>query len=128
MSVIKLKTRDLKTKAKIKKANSIAKKYNKNALKIIELLNENVNYEHTLVFGGKIISESINTGTKKNPKNVNVKLLKWFEIFEDEDTSKPIEIERNCIIEVEGKKSNGWQELRYYSEKDVKLLELQPIK
>ena len=31
-------------------------------------------------------------------------------------------------IEVEGKKSNGWQELRYYSEKDVKLLELQPIK
>ena len=37
MSVIKLKTRDLKTKAKIKKANSIAKKYNKNALKIIDL-------------------------------------------------------------------------------------------
>jgi len=110
-----------KTKAKQKKAISIDNKFKKNAEKIKELLNENINlrYEKNLLYADKIIEDEINIGTKKKPELKKVTKKVWKEGFTDEDTQEVVYIDRQEIVAVDGIKSDGWRELKYYTLDDI---------
>lgn len=93
-------------------------KIQKNKEKIVQLLNQNIdlNYEINLNFFRKTYSETRNIGTEKSPKFKDVKIGCWFDTYTDESNSNyPVKIERFQIIEVDGKRSDGWQPLKYYT-------------
>lgn len=98
-------------------------KIKKNKEKIVKLLNENIDLEYRLKLKSfKRISEEFrNIGTKKEPKEVKVKIGHWIEWFKDEDkpNEKGIKIERSEIIEVNGHKSDHWRKIQYYTIADV---------
>ena len=83
-------------------------KIERNKIKILKLLNENVDLEYKKLLKKfiKTYEKEINTGTKKVPKMVIAKYGIWYEWFKDEDKpdEKGIRIERNQIIEVDGKR------------------------
>jgi len=99
------------------------KKIDRNKLKIINLLNENIDlkYNENLKSFRKFIYEVRNIGTKKEPKEVTLKIGCWFEWFKDEDKplEKGIRIERKCIVAINGEKSDGYKLLEYYSINDI---------
>ncbi|MEM6686486.1 MAG: hypothetical protein AAF617_11950 [Bacteroidota bacterium] len=84
---------------------------------IVKALNENIdlNYELTLRKGKSFENKKMNRGTTRKPDFVNVKLMHYDQQFMDEDTGKPFTIERLHIVEIEGKKSDGWKPIEYYS-------------
>jgi hypothetical protein len=98
-------------------------KIQKNKEKIVKLLNENIDLEYNLrIKSYKRISEEVrNIGTKKQPKEVNVKIGHWIEWFKDEDrpNEKGIKIERQEICEVNGRKSDHWNIIKYYNINDI---------
>jgi len=100
-------------------------KIKKNKEKIVKLLNENVDLEYNLrIKKFTRVSEQIkNIGTKKKPKIVNLKLGHWFEWFYDEDypndKKQAAKIERSQAYEVEGKKSDHWILIEYYTIDDI---------
>ena len=98
-------------------------KIQKNKEKIVKLLNENIDLEHNLRLKSykKITEEVRNIGTKKQPKEVNVKIGHWIEWFKDEDrpNERGIKVERQEICEVNGQKSDGWNRISYYTINDI---------
>ena len=96
-------------------------KIKKNKEKILKLLNENIDLEYNLGLKKfkRFSEEIINIGSKKEPKEVKVRIGFWIEWFYDEDYPKDkkhaIKIERKKIIEVEGQKSCGWDKITYYN-------------
>lgn len=98
-------------------------KIKKNKEKIVKLLNENIDLEYNLDLKRyKRFSEEVkNVGSKKEPKEVKVKIGHWFEWFKDEDrpNEKGIKIERSQIVEINGQKSNHWNLLTYYTINDI---------
>ncbi len=100
-----------------------ALKIQKNKEKIVKLLNENIDLEYNLDLKRyKRFSEEVkNIGSKKEPKEVKVKIGHWFEWFKDEDrpNEKGVKIERSQIIEIDGQKSDQWNRIKYYSVADV---------
>lgn len=99
----------------------IQNKIDKNKAKIVELLNQNIdlNYELKLKRFTRFSEQIKQVGTKKEPKEVKIKIGHWFEWFYDSDYPKDkkhaVKIERNEIIEVDGQKSNHWQKIIYYT-------------
>ena len=93
----------------------------KNKEKIVKLLNENIDLEYKILVKSmsKIYENEVNTGTKKSPKMVNTTVGCWKEYFMDEDANEKIEVERKIIIAVEGKPSDHWNVLKYYTIEDV---------
>ena len=72
----------------------------------------------------KRFSEDVkNIGSKKEPKEVKVKIGHWVEWFFDEDypndKKHAVKIERSHIIEIDGQKSDHWNRIKYYSVADV---------
>ena len=102
-----------------------ALKIQKNKEKIVKLLNENIDLEYNLdLKRNKRFSEEVkNIGSKKEPKEVKVKIGHWFEWFYDEDfpndKKHAVKIERSEICEVDGIKSNHWNKIKYYSIEDI---------
>lgn len=96
-------------------------KIQKNKEKIVKLLNENIDLEYNLTVKSmkKIYEKEINVGSKKAPEIVNATFGMWYEYFKDEDTDKKVKIERNNIIAINGKKSDGWQIIEYYTVNDI---------
>ena len=100
-------------------------KIKKNKDKIVKLLNENVDLEYNLELKRfkSFSEETRNIGSKKEPKEVKVKIGHWFEWFYDEDFPKDkkhaCKIERSQIIEIDGQKSNHWNRISYYTIADV---------
>jgi len=94
-------------------------KIQKNKEKIVKILNENIDFEYNLRLKKfKRFSEEIkNIGSKKEPKEVKVKIGHWFEYFKDEDrqNEKGVKIERSEICEIDGQKSDHWNRIKYYS-------------
>ena len=100
-------------------------KITQNKEKIVKLLNENIDLEYNLRLKTfhRFSLEVKNVGTKKEPKQVAVKIGWWFEWHKDEDDENPkskgIKIERCQIIEIDGVKSDHWNRLTYYTVADV---------
>ena len=96
-------------------------KIEKNKEKIVKLLNENIDLEYRLLVKSmsRIYENEVNTGTKKAPKIVNTTVGVWKEYFMDEGTNEKIEVERKMIIAVEGKPSDHWNVLKYYTIKEI---------
>ena len=94
----------------------------KNKEKIVELLNKNIDLEYQLLVKSmkKTYDKEFNIGTKKEPKIANVTFGMWYEYFKDEDRpDKPIRIERNMPIAIDGKPSNYYRLLTYYKLEDI---------
>ena len=96
-------------------------KIQSNKEKIVKLLNENIDlvYEIQLKNFKEVYEEVRNCGTKKAPIMKTLKFGKWLEGFKDEDTNEIVTIERNMIIGIDGKKSDHWNLLKYYTISDV---------
>ena len=98
-------------------------KIEKNKEKIVKLLNETLDLEYNLDLKRyKRFSEDVkNIGSKKEPKEVKVKIGHWDEWFKDEDrpNEKGVKIERSKIVEVDGCKSNHWNKIQYYTIEDM---------
>jgi hypothetical protein len=100
-------------------------KIKRNKEKISKLLNQNIDLDYNLNLKRfkRFSEEIVNIGSKKEPKEIKVKIGYWTELFYDEDYPKDkkhaIKIERRQIIEVEGQKSNGWDKITYYSADDI---------
>ena len=100
-------------------------KIQKNKEKIVKLLNENIDLNYKLNFKKfkKFSEETRNIGSKKEPKEVIVKIGHWFEWFYDEDFSKDkkhaVKIERKEIYEINGHRSYGWDKVEYYKIEDI---------
>jgi hypothetical protein len=95
----------------------------KNKQKIVELLNKNIDLQYNLLLKTfhKTYEKEANLGTKKEPKTVIVKIGCWDEWFKDEDkpNEKGVKIERQRVIEIDGKRSNYWSEIKYYTVDDL---------
>lgn len=95
----------------------------KNKEKIVKLLNENIDLEYKLLLKTfhRTYEEERNIGTKKEPNIVKLKFGSWYEWFKDEDKpdERGVRIERNAIIEVSGKRSNGYRLLEYFTVEDI---------
>ena len=98
-------------------------KIKSNKEKIVKLLNENIDLEYKLLVKRmkKTYEKEVNIGTKKEPKIANVIFGMWYEWFKDEDrpNEKGVRIERNMPIAVDGKPSNYYRPLSYYSVEDI---------
>jgi len=101
------------------------KKIERNKEKIVKLLNENIDLEYNLRLKSFTrFSKTIRQiGTKKEPKEVLIKLGHWFEWFYDEDfpndKKHAVKIERSEICEIDGQKSNHWNKIKYYTIDDL---------
>jgi hypothetical protein len=98
-----------------------ALKIQKNKEKIVKLLNENIDLEYNLDLKRyKRFSEDVkNIGSKKEPKEVKVKIGHWIEKCTDEGTGEVLKLERSMIIEIDGQKSDHWNKIKYYTVADV---------
>jgi len=98
-------------------------KIKRNKEKIVKLLNENIDLEYKLLVKSmkKTYDKDVNFGTKKEPKIEKVTFGMWYEYFKDEDrpNDKPIRIERNMPIAINGKPSNHYRLLTYYKIEDI---------
>lgn len=98
-------------------------KIQKNKEKILKLVNENIDLEYNLTVKSmkKIYEKEINAGSKKETKMVMATFGMWYEYFKDEDrpNDKPIRIERNSIIAINGKPSDGWRLIKHYTIDDI---------
>ena len=99
-------------------------KIQKNKEKIVKLLNENIDLEYNLRLKSFTrFSEKEATVSKKDKTPIKLKIGHWFEWFYDEDFPKDkkhaVKIERSEICEIDGKKSNHWNIIKYYSVEDV---------
>jgi len=98
-------------------------KIQKNKEKILKLVNENIDLEYNLTVKSmkKIYDKEINIGTKKYPKMVMATFGMWYEWFKDEDrpNEKGVRIERNSMIAIEGKPSDGWRIIKHYTIDDI---------
>jgi len=98
-------------------------KIQKNKEKILKLVNENIDLEYNLNVKSmkKIYEKEINAGSKKEPKTVIATFGMWYEYSKDEDrpNDKPIRIERNEIIAIDGKRSDGWRLIKHYTIDDI---------
>lgn len=103
--------------------NRIQNKIDRNKSKIVQLLNETIDleYEKKLKRFHRTYDDTKQIGTKRKPDEIKVKIGVWYEWFKDEDQpdSKGIKVERNEIIEVDGKKSNHWKIIEYYKLEDI---------
>jgi propanediol dehydratase large subunit len=96
-----------------------------NKEKIVKLLNETIDlqYKQNLKRFKRFSEQVKQVGTKKEPKEVKIKVGHWFEWFYDEDypndKKHAVKIERSEIVEVDGKKSNHWNVIQYYSIEDI---------
>jgi len=101
-------------------------KIKKNKEKIVSLLNQNIDLEYKLRLKKfyRVSEQTKDIGTKKEPKIVNLKLGHWFEWFYDEDypndKKHAVKIERSQAYEVDGKKSDHWRLIEYYTIDDIK--------
>lgn len=100
-------------------------KIKKNKEKIVKLLNENIDlsYNLRLKYFKRFSEEIRNIGSKKEPKEVKIKIGHWFEWFYDEDypndKKHAVKIERSEIVEIDGQKSNHWNKITYYTIDDI---------
>ena len=98
-------------------------KIQKNKEKIVNLLNETIDleYKENLKRFKRFSEATKNIGTKKEPKEVKVKIGHWDEWFKDQDkpNDKGLKIERGEIIEINGEKSYGWKKITYYTISDL---------
>ncbi len=100
-------------------------KIQKNKEKIVKLLNETIDlqYKENLKRFKRFSEQVKQIGSKKNPKEVKLKLGHWFEWFYDEDypndKKHAVKIERSEIIEVDGQRSNHWNKITYYTIDDI---------
>lgn len=94
-----------------------------NKRKIVDLLNKNIDLEYQLLLKRchRFHEKEVNLGSKKLPKMAIVKYGCWYEWFKDEDKpeEKGVRIERNQVIEVNGKKANGFRLIEYYTTQDI---------
>jgi propanediol dehydratase large subunit len=99
-------------------------KIEKNKEKIVKLINENIDLQYNLDLKrfSRFSEETRQIGSKKEPKEVKLKIGHWFEWFYDEDYPKDkkraVKIERSQIIEIDGQKSDHWNKIKYYSISD----------
>ena len=96
-------------------------KIKKNKEKIVLLLNQNIDLAYKLKLKGykKTFEKEVNLGTKRKPKMVIATFGMWLEDFVDEDNGEVVSIERNEVIAVDGKPSNGYRVINYYSIDDI---------
>ncbi len=96
-------------------------KIQKNKEKIVLLLNQNIDLAYKLKLKGykKTFEKEVNLGTKRNPKMIIATFGMWLEDFVDEDNGEVVSIERNEVIAVDGKPSNGYRVINYYSVEDI---------
>ncbi|EKT4497724.1 hypothetical protein K5L04_09385 [Flavobacterium psychrophilum] len=96
-------------------------KIKKNKEKIVLLLNQNIDLAYKLRLKGykKTFEKEVNLGTKKEPKIIIATFGMWLEDFVDEDNGEVVSIERNEVIAVDGKPSNGYRVINYYSIDDI---------
>ena len=98
-------------------------KIQKNKKKIVSLLNQNIDLEYKLKLKlkgyKKTFKKEVNLGTKRKPKMVIATFGMWLEDFVDEDNGEVVSIERNEVIAVDGKPSNGYRVINYYSIDDI---------
>jgi len=96
---------------------------NKNKEKIVNLLNENIDLEYKLLVKSmkKVYDKEMDIGSKKEPRKAIVTFGMWYEWFKDEDrpNEKGVRIERNMAIAVDGKPSNYYRPLQYYTVNDI---------
>lgn len=96
-------------------------KIQKNKEKIVLLLNQNIDLAYKLKLKGykKTFEKEVNLGTKRKPKMIIATFGRWLEDFIDEDNGEVVSIERNEVIAVDGKPSNGYRVINYYSVEDI---------
>lgn len=98
-------------------------KIKSNKEKIVKLLNANIDLEYKLLLKSmkRTYEKEMNIGTRKKPEIANVTFVVWHQWFKDEDKpkSKGIKIERNMPIAINGKPSNYYTPLSYYSIEDI---------
>ena len=96
-------------------------KIQKNKEKIVSLLNQNIDLEYKLKLKSykKAFEKEVNLGTKRKPKMIIATFGMWLEDFVDEDNGEVVSIERNEVIAVDGKPSNGYRVINYYSVEDI---------
>ena len=96
-------------------------KIQKNKEKIVLLLNQNIDLAYKLKLKGykKTFEKEVNLGTKRKPKMIIATFGMWLEDFVDEDNGEVVSIERNEVIAVDGKPSNGYRVINYYSVEDI---------
>ena len=96
-------------------------KIQKNKEKIVLLLNQNIDlgYKLKLKSYKKTFEKEVNLGTKRKPKMIIATFGMWLEDFVDEDNGEVVSIERNEVIAVDGKPSNGYRVINYYSLDDI---------
>ena len=101
---------------------TMEKKLKKNKEKIVNLLNQNIDLEYKLLVKRmkKTYDKEVNLGTKKVPRLVNVTFGMWYEFFKDEDTNQNLKLERHMPIAVDGKPSDHYRLIEYYSLEDLK--------
>ena len=97
--------------------------YQKNKEKIVKLLNENIDLQYKLNLKNyhRFSEEVKNIGSKKEPKEVKIKIGHWYEWVkcEDKPNEKGIKIERCRIIKIDGQKSDHWNKIKYFSADDI---------
>jgi hypothetical protein len=96
-------------------------KIQKNKEKIVFLLNQNIDLAYNLKLKSykKTFEKEVNLGTKRKPKMIIATFGMWLEDFVDEDNGEVVSIERNEVIAVDGKPSNGYRVINYYSIDDI---------
>ncbi|GEJ39782.1 hypothetical protein FPKKA176_contig00091-0001 [Flavobacterium psychrophilum] len=96
-------------------------KIQKNKEKIVLLLNQNIDLAYKLKLKDykKTFEKEVNLGTKRKPKMIIATFGMWLEDFVDEDNGEVLSIERNEVIAVDGKPSNGYRVINYYSIDDI---------
>ena len=96
-------------------------KIKKNKEKIVLLLNQNIDLANKLKLKGykKTFEKEVNLGTKRKPKITIATFGMWVEDFVDEDNGEVVSVERNEVIAIDGKPSDGYRVINYYSVDDI---------
>mgnify|MGYP003603946453 FL=1 len=96
-------------------------KIKKNKEKIVLLLNQNIDLAYKLKLKGykKTFEKVVNLGTKRKPKMTIATFGMWVEDFVDEDNGEVVSVERNEVIAIDGKPSDGYRVINYYSVDDI---------
>lgn len=98
---------------------------NRNKEKIVKLLNENIDlhYKERIKKYIRTSEEIRNIGTKKEPKNIIVKIGHWFELFYDDDypndKKHAVKIERKDVFEYDGDKILNGRKITYFDVRDI---------
>lgn len=91
--------------------------------KIAKLMNEliDLHYEKMLKGAKRFEIAEVNMGTRKEPEMKTCKRMYWDEWFKDEDrpNERGVKVERSQLVEIDGKKSFGWNVIHYYKPQDI---------